>query len=120
MILIEFSSSKPNLSPVVSNVDHDNNSSPFNLNAIDDISDPVSDIHHEPMVKMKTIPMEEYKRLVDISIDLIKAKQVIVKLTKANKRKDALITKLRTEIEHTGTEHLTEVSVLGKFQIWLF
>lgn len=84
---------------MVSNADNDefsSNSSVLEFNENNATNAPLSSSHNNQasMVKMKTIPMKEYKRLVDASVDLIKANQEIKRLTKRIKRKDTLLAEI--------------------------
>lgn len=66
-----------------------------------------------PTNNLKHISIEEYKRLVDCSIELYKANQQIKKLNIKIEKMDGLIEKLKREnAEKTELPHLTQVSFL--------
>lgn len=62
------------------------------------------------MSNMKQISREAYQRLVDESIELIKAKKVIEKLRAEIEKKERIIEKLNIPRESIDISHLTAVS----------
>lgn len=62
---------------------------------------------------LKHISIEEYKRLVDCTIELYKANQQIKKLNIKIEKMDSLIEKLKKQnADKTEHSHLTQVSFL--------
>lgn len=60
---------------------------------------------------MKTIPIEEYRRLVQASVQLCKANETIDKLNVLLQKKDKMIENLKAKLmTHTEAPHLSPVS----------
>lgn len=66
---------------------------------------------------MKSISPEEYRRLCNATIDLLKANKNIDKLNKIIQKKDAMIQALKTKLNAREENiHLSPVSELQSFQ----
>lgn len=64
-----------------------------------------------PDNSMKTIPIEEYRRLVQASVELCKANETIDKLNILLQKNDKIIENLKAKlVTHTEAAHLSHVS----------
>lgn len=65
------------------------------------------------IINMKSVSMEEYRKLCQATIDLIKANQTINKLNILIQKKNAIIDDLKIQLEtRTESTHLSPVSAL--------